>query len=336
MASLADLDTSLRKFGVEQEHFVFHDDGTVPTHEETDQLWSQLQRRGFQVQSIDGHGRVLAVARNLPEGPLVVTNDSCTHIVEVALPPFRSLSRFRDVYVQTWSEVEEELRRCGLQIRLGGALPDGIDDVHWRPKETDPNGERLYKLVHRSPLNSPLFHPNFPACFAATHVSLGVSDSEAVRLLPSYYAFEFLAPLWFSTSSRFQSVNAHCVRPLAWEANFHQPYPLLGVPVPIPRDLVEYADLRAQCPMRDYSFVAIRNEERLEFRSACSQESINAMEQLIRFRLAVDCAVQEGVTGNWCPRTAFQHACMGKPVSAFSEAVDSLKPHFERYGVSQR
>ncbi len=249
-------------------------------------------------------------------------------------PPYRSLSAFRRDYCETWDLVSEQLRGMGLKIRPGGALPTPVREVHWRPKETDPEGERLYKFVHREPLNTPLFHPDFPACFAATHVSLGVGEAEAIRLLPGYYAFEFLVPLWFSTSPQFQSVQAHCVRPLAWEANFHKPYPLLGIPDPIPRDLTEYEQYRSQCSLRDYSFVAIRNAERLEFRSACSQPTIEAVEQLIRFRLAVDSAVREGVTGDWCPRTAFDDACHGRPVPALSKARGLLGPYLDGSGVT--
>jgi hypothetical protein len=328
------VDTTHRKFGVEQEQFVFHADGTPPSHEETDQLWAQLQQRGYEILYSDAHGRVLSVGRNLSEGPIVVSNDACTNIVEVALPPFRSLARFREVSCQTWNDIEEELKHLGLRIRRGGALPDGLDNVQWRPKATDPDGERLFRFVHRTPLNDPLFCSNLLACITATHVSLGVPDTEAVRLLPSYYAFEFLVPLWFSTSPRFLSVEGHCVRPLTWMANFPQSYPLIGILDPIPRDMTEYAALRAQCPSRDYSFVAIRNEERLEFRSADSQESITTMEQLIRFRLAVDLATQNGVIGNWNPRTMFQNACLGKPIEILSEAVDSIKPYFDQCGVA--
>ena len=326
-------DSTPRQFGVEQEHFVFHDDGTAPSHEEIDRLWAGLCRRGFQIHAVNNHGRVLSVARMLPQGLLVVTNDSCTHIVEVALPPYRSLSEFRRDYCETWELVTEQLHGMGLRIQLGGSLQTPVQEVHWRPKETDPEGERLYKFVHRDRLFSPLFHPDFPACFAATHVSLGVDEAEAIRLLPGYYAFEFLVPLWFSASPQFQSVRAHCVRPLAWEANFHKPYPLLGVPDPIPRDLQEYEQLRTQCSLRDYSFVAIRNAERLEFRSACSQPTIEAIEKLIQFRLAVDRAVLRGVVGDWCPKSAFNDACVMGFSTAKLKAVDLLRTYLNQLGL---
>ncbi|WP_373652687.1 hypothetical protein [Schlesneria sp. DSM 10557] len=327
-------DSTARQFGVEQEQFVLHDNGTAPSHEEIDRLWAGLCGSGFQIHAVNNHGRVLSVARMVTQGLLVVTNDSCTHIVEVALPPYRSLTDFRRDYCETWGLVTEQLRGLGLQLRLGGALPMPVREVHWRPKETDPEGERLYKLVHREPLNTPLFHSAFPACFAATHISLGVREQEAINLLAGYYSFEFLVPLWFSTSPQFQSVKAHCVRPLAWEANFHQPYPLLGIPDPLPCDLAEYELYRSQCFLRDYSFVAIRNAERLEFRSACSQPTVEAVEQLISFRMAIDAAVRDGVTGDWCPRTAFDDACLGRPVAALPKARELLGPYLDGVGLS--
>lgn len=326
-------DTSLRQYGVEQEHFVFHDDGTPPTHEEIERLWAGLCSCDFQIHAVNNHGRVLSVARILPQGFVVVSNDGCTHIVEVALPPYRVLSEFRRDYCETWDLVEQQLSGMGLHIRLGGALPTPPSNVFWRPKDSDPEGERMNKLVHRDPLCTTLYHPDFSACFAATQVSLGIEDNDAIRLLPGYYSFEFLVPLWFSTSPSFLAVKAPCVRPLAFDQNFHQPYPLLGIPDSIPRDLNEYAELRSQCSLRDYSFVAIRNAERLEFRSACSQPTIDAIEQLIRFRLAIDLAVRDGVVGNWNPRTAFYDACWGKQVGAYSQAVCLLNPYLERCGV---
>ncbi len=298
-------DLSSRKFGIEQEHFVFHDDGTPPTHDETDRLWDRLLDCGYQVHAVNNQGRVLAVSKPLPQGLLVITNDSCTHIVEVALPPFLSLSEFRDAYLNAWQDVENQLSHLGLKIVPGGSLENGIQQVHWRPKETDPEGERLYKLVHRSPLSKCVVSSKLPRLFLCHSHHLGVSDEDAVRHLPGYYAFEFSRATLVLASPRFLSVDAHCVRPLAWEANFHQPYPLLGVPDPLPRNLAEYSELRTLCPMRDYSFVAIRNEERLEFRSACSQTSLERMELLIRFRLAVDQAVHDGLVGSWCAKSEF-------------------------------
>lgn len=311
------IETTSRNFGVEQEHFVFHGDGSPPTHAEIDELWSSLCLKGFKTRGVDDNGRVLSIDRETPWGTLVLMNDSCTHIVEAAFPKMNSLQDFRELYSYTWGQVSEHLAKLGLAIQPGGALAKAPLEVFWRPKETDHQSVRLYTLVNRPPLPDPLFNPSFPACFAATHVSLDIPQEEAIVRLPHYYAHEYLVPLYFSNSPEFQGVKAHCVRPLAWIANFHKPYPLLGVPDRIPATLEEYDSLRKQCSGRDYSFVAIRSESRLEFRSACSQNTVDEVMRLIRFRLEVDCFAEPFNTE--LPnkqvdssQAMFQHACFGE------------------------
>ena len=302
-----------RLFGIEQEHFVLHTDGSPPAHAEIDQLYDALRTDGFRTRTTNRHGQVLAVSRPTEFGELVVTNDSCTHILEVAFPPLRDLSEFRAMYAEVFGLLNERLRPHGLSIQRGAVFDPPPLEIHWRPKETDPEGERLKKFISREPLVHPLFAASFPALFAATHVSLSVPADEAYPRLESYYAYEFLVPLLFSNSRSFQGVAGHCIRPLAWLANFHQPYPLLGIPDPIPTSRQQYEAQRSASPFRDYSFVAVRDAHRLEFRAACSQDTVEEVEQLIRFHLAVDAAVTRGVRppiDGWTPQTLFQQACL--------------------------
>ena len=72
--------------------------------------------------------------------------------------------------------------------------------------------------------------------------------------------------------------------------------------------------MRQASQIRDYSFVSIRSTERVEFRSACSQDSIDDILWLIRFRLAVDRACERDISPlRDNPRALFIAACTTGP-----------------------
>ena len=302
-----------RRFGVEQENFILHGDGTPPSHGEMDLLYGLLRERGYGICSSDAQGRVLAVERSTEYGSLVVTNDSYTHVLEVAFPPFDNLNVFHRVALEVFALIGAVLQDLGLKVRPGAALNPPCE-MSSRPNATDPNGARLNAGLTRAAINHPLFHPALPACIAATQVSLNIPDVEAIRKLPSFYQFEPLVPLLFGNSPEFNGVRGWCVRPLAWMANFPPSYPLLGIPDPIPSSLAEYEQMRQFSQIRDYSFVSIRSADRVEFRSACSQDSLDDILWLIRFRLAVDRACERDASpppDN--PRAQFIAACTTGP-----------------------
>jgi hypothetical protein len=305
-------------FGVEQEHFVFDKNHLPPTQEATNRLWDILVKDGYRVQGTSPDGMVLSVERQTDDGPLVITNDSCTHILETAFPKMDRIDRFRELYVGTWDYLRNQLAALDLSIQFGGSLNRAPREICWRPKETDSKGERLKKILMRKPIDHPLFCQSFPACFAATHVSLNIPAQEAIEKLPFFYSQEYKIPRDFSTSKEFQGVKGHCIRPLAWLANFHQPYPLLGIPETIPKTLDEYEQMQAECSGRDYSFVAIRDANRLEFRSACSQNTVDDVVRLVDFRL--DCDKRAGHQSNVHRSSfavAFENACDLSPESSF-------------------
>lgn len=280
--------TTHRNFGVEQEHFVFHKEGRPPTHSEIDLLWENLIRKDYQVQGTNQEGRVLSVQIATDFGPLVIANDSCTHLIETAFPKMNSLVAFRKLYEEVWNSLKKQFQLLGLEIRYGGCLPKAPAETYWRPKSTDSKGARLKKILHRRAIDDPLFCQDLPGCFAATHVSLEMPAEESIAKLPYFYSREYLVPRLFSTSNLFQGIRANCIRPLAWIANFHKPYPLLGIPEELPQSLEEYEQLQQKCSGRDYSFVSIRSSSRLEFRSACSQNSVEDVMRLVEFRLRTD------------------------------------------------
>src|SRR5262245_42637338 len=92
-----------RRFGVEQEQFILHDDGTPPSHGDMDEFYALLREQGHAPTAHDAAGRILAVERATQWGALVVANDGFTHILEVAFPPLRDLNLFRQLYLEEFS-----------------------------------------------------------------------------------------------------------------------------------------------------------------------------------------------------------------------------------------
>ena len=304
-----DFDLSRTKhpfFGVEQEHFVFHPGKRAPSHRTTEDLWDLLiANSGFSSRCTNSSGMRLSIQRASPYGPIVISNDSCSHIIEVSFPKMDSLDAFAELYQTTWQSLEKHLSELELEIYLGSSIDDcsprtsamgriahhshamDLDDllvVNWRPKESDPEGVRLKKFLQRPRLESPLFAQSFPACFTSTHVSLDLDAEEVVRRLPGLYAYEIDVPKRFAQCEVFRQVRGRCVRLLAWLENFHRPYPMLGIPDQLPTNLAEYKQLCSRCDGRDFSFVSIRDGRRVEFRSACSQPTVERVLELIRFR----------------------------------------------------
>jgi len=331
-------DTEEIRFGVEQEHFVLHADGSVPSAETIESVWRSLAELGYKDLIRNENGELLGVSRDDTLGRLIITSDACTNIVEVAFPPMDSLTLFADFYETVWSDVREALTREGLQVVMGGVLPDPLSDVVWRAKQSDVGGKRLSWLLSR-PENpgEPMFMPEIAAHVAATQISLGVMAKLAATLLPTLYGFEFLAPLWFSQSPRFLGVSAHCIRPLVIERNFQHCMTTVGVPQNPPRNIEEYQHQFAGKNVRDYSFIAIRDEDRLEFRSTCTQPTSADICDLIRLRRSVADAARAGISCEWDSKAAFQDACCGRPTPA-QQAADLLAPFFDHHGFdwSQR
>jgi hypothetical protein len=298
--------TDLPFFGVEQEHFVFHPGKRPPSHQTTEQLWDLLIANcGFAPRCTNSSGMRLSIERASPYGPIVISNDSCSHIIEISFPKMDSLDAFAELYQTTWQTLEEHLSELELEIYLGSSIDDcwprksaadknaphshtiDLDDlavINWRPKESDPEGVRLKKFLQRPGLNSPVFAQSFPACFTSTHVNFDLDAEEVVRRLPGLYAHEIDVPKRFAQCEVFRQVRGRCVRLLAWLENFHRPYPMLGIPDQLPANLSEYKELCSQCDGRDFSFVSIRDSRRVEFRSACSQPTLDEVVELIRFR----------------------------------------------------
>jgi hypothetical protein len=242
-----------------------------------------------------------------------------------------SLDAFAELYQTTWQTLEEQLSELELEIYLGSSIDDcwprksaadknaarshtiDLDDVsviNWRPKESEPEGARLRKFLQRQRLEDPLFTLSFPACFTSTHINFDLDAEEVIRRLPGLYAREIDVPIRFTQCKVFREVKGQCVRLLAWLANYHRPYPMLGIPDRLPVSLTEYKELCSQCDGRDYSFVSIRDARRVEFRSACSQPTVDDVLELIRFRWESYQSAMDHPSLDWdSVRVEFVEAC---------------------------
>jgi hypothetical protein len=324
------------EFGVEQEHFVLHDDASPPTHVEIDEFYRRLAARGFRTSSRTVAGRMLAVECEFGGTKVKVTNDACTHLLEFVFPPLDDLQSFRSLYEALLPIVQDALSSLGLVIRHGGFLDPPPAPVHWRFTESDPEGRRLSATLTRPASNSRFYRSAIPACIAATQVSLTIPAEDAYPRLRDYYAFEFLVPLYFSNSRRFSGFEARCVRPLSLAASIVDCNPMVGVPRRIPTSAEEYRRECERCLLRDYSFVSVRSSNRLEFRSACSQSSIDAIVDLIGFRQAVAAAVSGGIEPvPFDSAEVFEAACLGSSDLPLEWALRQLAPHgFSRRDVA--
>lgn len=290
---------------------MFHAAKKPPTHETIEQLWNLLiQEEGFSERFRDQCGMRLSIQKDSVFGPIFLSNDSCTHILEVSFPKLNCFDAFAEMYCVTWDMVRRHLARLDLEVYYGSSIDDcaptlssvnaisesdafhggqhidvnDVTTVYWRPKESDRGGVRLKKFLQRTELSSTLFCRCFPACFAATHVNIEVDAQEVINKLPSLYAAELQVPGRFSQCRKFRGFKGQCVRLLAWLENFSKPYPMIGIPDALPRSMDEYRWLCSQCDGRDFSFVSIRDARRVEFRSACSQPTVEDVLELIRFR----------------------------------------------------
>lgn len=325
-----------RLFGVEHEQFVLHDDGSAPSHEEIDSLYRSLQSAGFRPSAVDREGRCLAVGRTTDWGELVVSTDCCTHILEFSFPPFAELSDFRRMYAELAERCTAVLAELGLRF-VPGAARQPPNPILWRAKAKDPDGTRLQEDIRRPRLNHRLFVAELPAWIAATQVSLNIARSEAIARLAYFYQFEPLVPMLFGNSPEMRGVRGRCLRPLSWLANFPDDFPLCGVPRSLPASWDEYERRRAECRGRDFSFTAIRGPERVEFRSACSQPTLDDIEQLVRFRQAVDrlASDAEAVAPGEL-RRRFVEACLHGPdarCAALWQRVIEIEPSLAERSV---
>lgn len=293
-----------RRFGVEQEHFVFRNDGLAPTDEDMELLYDQLEKIGWTERLRDDNGMTLKVTRTTASGEVAVKSDFCSHILEIVYSPHSSVGCFVFAWEEAMSAVREAIGLSSLRVVYGGVINQPPLRVHLRRSDTDVDGRRMALFLNRPRTGKPLFHELCMSCMCSTQVNLDIDPLTIISALPSYYAFEYLIPLAFGNSRCFLGRRGRCVRHLMYLDNWPADYPLLAVPQRIPVDAAEYERQRRG---RDYSYIALR-EGRVEFRSGCSQDTLEDVLQMIGLRLLVHSAVQNRLL----PRARDSRSCFAK------------------------
>jgi len=278
LARSTDLSSS---FGVEQEHFIFRD-GLPPSRSDVESLFLHLSRFGY-VAKHDATGSLRGAAKKTRFGSVAVMPDFCTHILELVFPPLRSFDEFYVLYEQSLGEVQAALTALGMSIVYGGSLPNvpvSSEIFYSSPAAQDRGALFVDRILPSAPFANRLFF----AAMAATQVHIATVDRPA-QLLPVLYRFEYLIPLMFCTESIFAGRRALCARSLMYRDGFDERFWPAAYPAPVARSIAEYDRLLASSTpqLKDYSLIALRKHG-LEFRSACSQETVGRIIELVAMR----------------------------------------------------
>ena len=272
------------RLGVEQEHFIFLENGSVPSLAQMSDVFRDLAAAGYRPRKITNDGNILSVNRDVGTGYSSIKNDFCTHVLEAALSPCVSASELEELYIETWHHLAIALRNHGISIRSGAALNESQQDLILVPH---PRRSWMEQRAVPSP-RPPMWDTFFTTLICATQIHMNLLDDNFYQSLPALYAFEVLTPLLFSNSKGLLGQAAYCARPLAWRDNFALDYVVFGFPARVPKSRSEYVQMLASSRgfSRDYCFLAPRDHGTVEFRSADAQDSIADILELIGLKLA--------------------------------------------------
>lgn len=316
-------------YGIEQERFVFKAGGAPPSREEIVGVFQALVDRRMAPKAYDDEGGLIAVKRGTSTGLLVMKNDFCSHIFEVAFPPFRTVEQFRALYRETDELVRDVLAGFGIAVQPGGSLASLPEEIVFRPSDSNYIDKRMDIFFARPLPARPFSHRLFFAGMTSVHVHLNVLDDALYGRLPALYSVEYLVPLLYSESPVFNGRRAHCTRPLMYRDGFCEAYRASGLPDPVPTTAVAYRDFLAgaQGLIRDYSFIAPSWHGTVEFRTACSQPRLEDIIELLALRVAL---VNGVARGDWHERpnlrSLFWNACLtgSAPPSVLDEDYSIL------------
>jgi len=328
-------DIRLLNYGIEQEQFIFHADGTPPSREEIIAVFETLAARGMAPKAYDEEGTLIAVKRETPHGPLVMKNDFCSHIFEIAFPPVRSVAEFTAVYREAEALVREVMDEFGISVHPGGSLPAMPPEIVLRASDSDDVQKRMDLYDDRPLPRRPFSHRFFFAGMCSIHCHLNVLDDALYPRLPAMYSVEYLVPLLYSESPVFNGRRAHCTRPLMYRDGFCLAYRATAIPDPIPTTPAAYCEFLAGSRrfIRDYTFIAPSWRGTVEFRSACNQPSLKEIIEILALRVAL---VVGTARGYWHARpnlrALFWNACLTGtvPQSVLDEdyaTLTRLRPH---------
>jgi hypothetical protein len=321
-----DGDFSSLKIGLEQEHFILKN-RTVPTLSEVKAVFQDLIRQGFVARSFDADNEPLSANMDFSSGYVSIKNDFCTHVIEIAFPPLSEPEEIEAIYESVWKSVKEALAKNKISIIPGAAIADELSAVNLVPHK------RIeWYANRRNPEPKPTLwfkHPTTLMC--ATQIHMNILNESFFSKLPSLYSLEYLIPLAFSNSPKLLGEQYHCARPLIWRDNRPVDYPLWDYCDYIPTSKKEYGKLIAQTKAfeRDFSFIAPRDYGSVEFRTACSQDNIQSILELIALRIGIYLYVSHfSNSSSFATREEFYKVCQNGQISKhiLERDIQGLKP----------
>jgi hypothetical protein len=318
------------RVGVEEEHFIFRNDGQVPSIEDTKNFFEELVSSGLTPKSFDTDGRPLSVSLETNDGYTSIKNDFCTHIIEVAVPPRQQALHLLDAMRSPWNSVSQAALKCGLTIHTGAILEKLPKNFQLLPH---PRREWLPKRP--TPQSSLHCHKYFNIMMCSTQIHLNILAPKLFEFLPALYAAEYLIPLAY-TNSKGTSAKAHCLRPLIWQDSFIAEYKVFGFPSEVPASEEQYAAFLESSSdyQRDYTFIAPREFGTVEFRAGCAQDNFQDTLALAALRIAIVLAVYKGLINSRpdaketffkaCRSGTFEPAVLQGHLSAIDKIANSI------------
>lgn len=273
-----------RKFGIECEFFVFKDDNSPLSLYENKALLDELNK---------------SIKHELL---FEIINDSCTHIFEIIFKPTVSIRLFIDSFNFVFQKFQSIIKNNRLNILQESSLNKLVEPIFIN------NNSRLVKNINRQKINNKLFHKYFGTGIIATQIHIDIDNYWDI--LPQIYEFEYLFPLLYSKSKKFNGESAYCIRPLIYEQNYHNEYLLKGFPLRFARNQSEYESIKATTKdfIRDYSLIVPREEfGTLEYRTTCSQSDATSIAEIIALRQAIMIIAETGRKRN--SKKIFDNVC---------------------------
>lgn len=282
-------------FGVELEFIIHHQDrpDRLLRRNDVNRLVHALRSAGgFDSSLTPKNPLYYTLGLETRQGYIAVKPDFAFHILEVSLPPRSDLRESADLIHSTLESIDRSLASVGLQRSEQSVVQD--PNI---PFDLVPN-PRLAGYLEQFPLradqSSSFYFPHYPALIAAAQIHVNVPVQDLIPLLPALYQLEWLAIHLFSQSRQFDSREVGCARVLMYEDSLGPDYKIKTIPSKIPETIEEYVRLFNNSPgyfredpffpVRDLTFIRPRPYGTTEFRSTCSQGSVDKVLELQAFR----------------------------------------------------
>jgi hypothetical protein len=279
-------------FGIETEYIVRHklDRERYLSRMEFETVCNTLKSKyGYKSRSVDDIAR-LSIDTEL--GFVCIKPDFAYNILEISYPPRRAPDELRDLIEKITDQIDTSLSEIGFTRAESSVVPR--TPFNFDLVEFERHSLWLTFFTKRNEKSSPFFFPEYPAMTAATQVHLNILDETFFARLPLMYELEWFAVSRFSKSRIFNEQKNTCSRVLLVDTTLGKDYPLRTVPSKVPNSIEQYLDLLLQTPKyfpkdpfypsKDYTFIRPRPFGSVEFRSTCSQSSVEDQLKICAFR----------------------------------------------------